>query len=134
MPDPLLCTEAEVKQLVHSFYARVQDDPLLGPIFTARIADWGLHLEKMVDFWSSALRGTARYRGTPLVKHAAIPGLSAGHFHHWLGLFRETTQTLGNPELQARADELATRIAASLWYGHPERRDSLRTIAEPSHG
>ncbi|MDR6536722.1 hemoglobin [Variovorax soli] len=121
MPDPDLCTEEEVMRLVHSFYARVRNDPVLGPIFESHIADWDRHLAKMVDFWSSALRGTARYKGTPVPRHAALPGLTITLFHRWLALFRETTQALENAALQQRADDLAHRIAGSLWYGYQAR-------------
>ena len=118
MPTPDLCTEEEVQQLVHGFYAQVREDPVLGPIFDAHVKDWTPHLAKMVDFWSSALRGTARFRGTPMPKHIALPGLSAQLFERWLALFRRTTAGLGNPPMQQRADELAGRIAESLWYGY----------------
>ena len=118
MPTPDLCTEEEVHQLVHGFYARVRQDPILAPIFDAHIQDWTPHLAKMVDFWSGALRGTARFRGTPMPKHVALPGLSAELFQHWLALFRQTTASLGNAALQERADDLAYRIADSLWYGY----------------
>ena len=117
MPTPDLCTEDEIRMLVHRFYDRVQGDPLLGPVFAERISDWDFHLKKMVDFWSSALRGTARFRGTPMPKHVAIPGLSSTLFRRWLRLFNETTQTLGNAPMRQRADELAERVAESLWYG-----------------
>lgn len=121
MPDPDFCTEEDVVRLVHTFYSKVRDDATLAPIFESRIADWDRHLAKMVDFWSSALRGTARYRGTPMPKHVALPGLSAELFHRWLALFRETTSSLGNPVLRERADDLAHRIAGSLWYGYHSR-------------
>ena len=117
MPSPDLCTEDEVHQLVHGFYARVRGDAVLGPIFDTHIRDWEPHLAKMVDFWSGALRGTARFRGTPMPKHVALPGLSADLFNRWLELFGETTATLGNPAMQERANDLASRIAESLWYG-----------------
>ena len=117
MPTPDLCTEEEVHQLVHGFYAQVRTDPLLGPIFEAHVKDWTPHLEKMCDFWSSALRGTARFRGAPMPKHIALPGLRAELFQRWLTLFRATTAALGNPAMQERADDLAARIADSLWYG-----------------
>lgn len=117
MPSPDLCTEDEVHQLVHGFYARVRKDAVLGPIFDTHIRDWEPHLAKMVDFWSGALRGTARFRGTPMPKHVALPGLSADLFNRWLELFGETTATLGNPAMQERANDLANRIAESLWYG-----------------
>lgn len=118
MPTPDLCTEEEVSSLVHGFYGRVRRDAVLGPIFERHIADWTPHLAKMVDFWSGALRGTARFRGTPMPKHIALPGLSAQLFERWLALFRATTATLGNPGLEQRANDLAARIAESLWYGY----------------
>ncbi|WBY03816.1 group III truncated hemoglobin [Ramlibacter tataouinensis] len=117
MPSPDLCTEDEVQRLVHDFYAKVRQDPLLGPVFDAHIQDWTPHLARMVDFWSSALRGTARFRGTPMPKHVALPELNPELFRRWLSLFAATTAALGNPALQQRADELAHRIADSLWYG-----------------
>lgn len=118
MPTPDLCTEDEVHQLVHGFYARVREDAVLGPIFNTHVKDWTPHLAKMVDFWSSALRGTARFRGTPMPKHVALPGLSAELFQRWLTLFHQTTAGLGNAAMQERADDLAGRIADSLWYSY----------------
>jgi hemoglobin len=125
MPDHDLCTEEEVVHLVHTFYSKVRNDPVLAPIFESHVAEWDLHLAKLVDFWSSALRGTARYRGAPMPKHAALPGLTATLFHRWLALFRETTQALENAQLRQRADDLAHRIAGSLWYGYQARHGAL---------
>jgi hemoglobin len=113
-----LCSEDEVAALVANFYSRVRDDELLGPIFARHVRDWDRHLPKMVDFWSSALRRTARYRGTPMPVHNALPGLDAALFARWVRIFRATTAAQGNAALQSRADELAERIAQSLWYGY----------------
>ena len=66
MPSPDLCTEEEVSRLVHGFYASVRKDAVLGPVFEEHVRDWDRHLPTMVDFWSGALRGTARFRGAPL--------------------------------------------------------------------
>ncbi|VTU36131.1 Group 3 truncated hemoglobin ctb [Variovorax sp. PBS-H4] len=129
MPDPDLCTEEDVVRLVHAFYSKVRKDELLAPIFATRITDWDRHLSRMVDFWSSALRGTARYRGMPMPAHAALPGLTPQLFHHWLALFRETTQALGNEALQRRANDLAHRIAGSLWYGYQARHGEPEGVA-----
>ncbi|WP_427911451.1 group III truncated hemoglobin [Ramlibacter sp. MMS24-I3-19] len=118
MPSADLCTEDEITFLVHSFYTRVRDDGQLGPIFDAHVRDWDTHLAKMVDFWSSTLRGTARFRGTPMPKHMALPGLSAELFGRWLALFDQTTATLPNVAMRERANDLARRIAGSLWYGY----------------
>ncbi len=77
----------------------------------------------MVDFWSSALRGTARFRGSPMPRHAALPGLSIELFQRWLRLFRQTTSALPNAALAAQANDLASRIAQSLWYGYKMNQD-----------
>ncbi|MEO6927563.1 MAG: group III truncated hemoglobin [Casimicrobiaceae bacterium] len=118
MRIPEICSEDEIRALVHAFYAAVRDDETLGPVFAAHVRDWDVHLAKMVDFWSSVLLGTARYRGTPMPTHCALPGLAPPLFRRWLALFRQTTASLGNPLLQAKADELSQRIAQSLWYGY----------------
>lgn len=137
MPDPQLCREEEVTELVQRFYARVRRDAQLGPIFNSRIHDWPAHEAKLCDFWSSALRGTRRFRGTPMPVHAALPGLNAELFGHWLRLFDETLATLPNAALRERARELAQRIADSLWYGYQLANPApppQATLAELSHG
>jgi hemoglobin len=131
MPRADLCTEDEIVQLVYSFYDRVRADEVLGPVFSAHVKDWDAHLPKMVDFWSSALRGTARFRGAPMPKHAALPGLSIELFQRWLVLFRQTTDALPNAALGERAQDLAQRIAQSLWYGYQVSHGLLVLDREP---
>lgn len=111
-------TEEEVIRLVESFYFKVRNDEELAPVFEAYLADWDQHIAKMIDFWSSALRGTGRYKGTPMSKHAALHGLTAHLFHRWLALFWKTTAELDNALLQQRADDLARRMAGGLWHGY----------------
>lgn len=118
MPDLELCTEAEIRDLVHAFYARVRADAELGPIFDAQVHDWDAHLARLADFWSSVLRGTGRYTGAPMPKHVAISGLSAPLFQRWLALFHTTSAELPNAALRERADAAAERIAQSLWFGY----------------
>jgi hemoglobin len=124
-----LCTEEEIRLLVHRFYAQVREDPELGPIFDAHVHDWPAHLSTLVDFWSSALRGTARFRGAPLPKHMALP-LTAELFGRWLAIFRRTTAGLGNAALEERANDLAQRIASSFWYAY--RRLDADQCARPA--
>jgi hemoglobin len=126
MPAADLCTEEEIIQLVYGFYDAVRADAVLGPIFNQHVKNWDTHLPVMVDFWSSALRGTARFRGSPMPKHAALPGLSIELFQHWLALFRQTTATLPNTALADKANDLAKRIAQSLWYGYQMSQDGGR--------
>ncbi len=105
--------EARLTDLVHGFYARAQADPLLGPVFAARIGDWDHHLGRMVDFWSSVALMTGRYHGQPVQAHAALP-IDGAHFERWLLLFRETARATLPPAGAAVVIERAERIAQSL--------------------
>jgi hemoglobin len=118
MNTQTLCTEEEIRGLIHAFYARVRQDEQLGPIFNARVDDWDHHLAKLSDFWSSVLLRTGRYNGTPMPKHIALPQLDPNLFQRWLSLFRETAAAQPNRQLDERACEAAGRIAQSLWMGY----------------
>lgn len=111
--------DEQIATLVHSFYERVQLEPLLGPLFAERIeADqWPMHLDKMVRFWSTILRGTNRYTGNPMIVHANMSGLTTAHFTRWLELFREVAekhlpQVIANSILQ-RAERMGQRLRAA---------------------
>jgi hemoglobin len=105
--------DAILIRLVHGFYDRVRTDPLLGPIFASRVDEWGPHLEKMVDFWSSVALMTGRYHGAPMPKHLPLP-VEAEHFDRWLDLFRQTAIEVCPLEGAALVIDRATRIAASI--------------------
>lgn len=134
MSTPDLCTEQEIETLVHAFYAKVRRDEVLGPIFNHHVDDWDHHLAKLVDFWSSVLRGTRRFSGTPMPKHVALPGLSADLFRRWLMLFQETTSFQPNHAMSERAYALAQRIAQSLWYGYQISRCPHELPADLTRG
>jgi hemoglobin len=129
MTATVCCTESEITGLVHEFYRRVRLDPQLGPIFNAHIDDWDEHLAKLVDFWSSILRRTARFSGAPMPKHAALPGLTDELFRNWLTLFRQTASEQPNQTMATQACQAAERIAQSLWMGY---QISQRPDAVPS--
>lgn len=129
-PHPDLCTEEEISRLVHTFYARARKDPLLGPIFEAHVSDWDTHFVQMINFWSMKLRGTNRFRGAPMPKHVALPGLSTELFERWLQLFRQTTSEMGNPLLQFNADTLASHIGDRLWLRYQMERYPDRELVE----
>lgn len=82
-------TETQIRRMVETFYRRVRDDDVLGPVFEERIgSEWDAHLDRMVDFWSTVLLASGRYRGDPIQAHRRIPGIASGHFDRWLELFR----------------------------------------------
>lgn len=134
MSDPSLCTEEEISRLVHAFYARVRQDGTLGPIFEAHVDDWDCHLARLVDFWSSLLRRTGRFTGTPMTVHAALPGLNAGLFQHWLDLFHKTAFEQPNRAMAERACAMAGRIAQSLWMGYQISQDPDAVPTALPHG
>jgi hypothetical protein len=59
-------TEAMIERLVRSFYDKVREDEMLGPVFDARITDWEPHLAQMCAFWSSVALMSGRYHGAPM--------------------------------------------------------------------
>ena len=114
--------DAMLSRLVHGFYDRVRRDPLLGPVFADRITDWGPHLDRMVEFWSSVALMTGRYHGAPMPKHLPLP-VEAEHFDRWLDLFRQTAQEICPPAGAAWVIERAERIASSIHMNILDARD-----------
>jgi hemoglobin len=115
-----------IDHLVETFYGKIQQDELLGPIFNARIADWPAHLARMKGFWRSVLHNSGEFAGNPMLKHMAIPGIELRHFSHWLDLFYETLRE-AEPTSDATAlvGGRARMIADSLLTGIVMHRDGL---------
>ena len=112
-------TEIQIDRLVEAFYAKVRQDPRLGPVFERAVgADgWPAHLAVLKTFWSSVLRGAGQYKGSPLAVHARIPGLTEDLFATWLDLFHATCAEVLDAERAHRAGAAAERIARSLKLG-----------------
>jgi len=108
--------EAMIERLVRTFYGRVQRDPLIGPIFAAKIVDWEHHIAKLCAFWSSVVLMTGRYHGQPMPKHVSLP-IDGRHFDRWLALFEQTAVEMCPPQAAAYFIERARRIADSLEMG-----------------
>ncbi|MDO7875581.1 group III truncated hemoglobin [Hymenobacter sp. ASUV-10] len=117
-PLPDLRTEADIVQLVDTFYERVSADALLAPIFmeVAQV-DWSHHLPTMYDFWSSVLLGTSRYKGRPLAQHFPLP-IGAEHFQRWLALFHASVDSLfsgpGADDAKKRAQHIGAMFQQRL--------------------
>jgi len=114
--------DALLHKLVHRFYDKVRADPMLAPVFAARITDWEPHLERMVAFWSSVALMTGRYHGAPVPAHVGLP-VNELHFVRWLALFRQTANETCPPAGAAHVIERAERIAQSL---HMAVQDAAR--------
>lgn len=111
-------SEEDITRLVPAFYARVREDPVLGPIFNGAIEDWPQHLDKLTAFWSSVMRSSGRYKGQPMVAHVRHePAMTRENFDRWLSLWSETSEALLPPEKAAAFQDRAGRIAESLQLG-----------------
>ncbi|MDP3961028.1 MAG: group III truncated hemoglobin [Pseudorhodobacter sp.] len=122
--------DAILTRLVHGFYHRVREDALLGPVFAARITDWGPHLARMVAFWSSVALMTGRYHGAPIPAHLPLP-IGDAHFSRWLELFRTTAREVCPPAGAAHVIERAERIAASIAINVKDARTAYGRSATP---
>jgi hemoglobin len=104
-------TEADITLLVHTFYAKVRADDMLGPIFEPIIKDnWAPHLDRMVDFWSTILLYTKKYKDDPMPKHRKL-SVEQAHFDRWLFLFNQTIDELFMGEVADNARLRAASIA-----------------------
>ena len=113
-----LTDETEIELLVRSFYGRIRDDEMLGPIFARVIGDdWEPHLQKMFAFWSSVMLMTGRYKGQPMAVHLRLKSVTPEHFDRWLALFQQTASETCNEETAAAFMQRAERIANSFKLG-----------------
>lgn len=108
--------DAMIETVVRTFYGKVREDELLGPVFDKQIADWEAHLQRMCAFWSSVSLLSGRYSGRPMEKHAPLP-VDAEHFDRWLALFETTAKEVCPPVAAEHFIERARRIAESLELG-----------------
>jgi hemoglobin len=101
----------DVKQLVDTFYEKVQRDEMLGPIFNAVIQDrWPEHLDKMYRFWQTILLEEHTYYGSPFPPHAKLP-IEKIHFERWLTLFYDNIDDQFEGEKADEAKWRATKMA-----------------------
>ena len=110
-------TEETIRDLVHSFYAKVREDSYIGPMFLEAIQDWPEHLNKLCDFWSSQTLGTDRFPGTPMAAHLKLTKIQPPMFQRWLMLFELTCHEVFAKEQAEIFIEHSRRIARGLAYG-----------------
>lgn len=124
-------SEAMIENLVQVFYAGVRRDPILGPIFERVIApaEWPPHLAKLVDFWSSVLLMSGRFKGSPMTAHLAIGGLGPTEFARWLLLFRQTAKEIWPVEASELIIAKSEIIGRSLQLGIETQREKPCALA-----
>jgi len=128
-------TESMIRDVVHTFYARVRVDPALGPIFNRVIGEgWHDHLAKLCDFWSSVLLMTGRFKGSPMTAHARLADIRPTHFARWLHLFAQTVEQLCPPQAAALFIARSQMIARSLQLGLAVNRGELPPVRSAPGG
>ncbi len=88
-------TKEDIVLMVDTFYQKVQQDELIGPIFNSRIAPeaWPAHLDRMYTFWTTILLNQPGYSGQPFEKHRDMP-IDKVHFERWVNLFEALVDSL----------------------------------------
>jgi hemoglobin len=117
--------EAMIDRLIRSFYGRARLDPLIGPIFEAKVHDWEAHFDRMGAFWSSVALMSGRYHGRPMTVHLSLP-VDTPHFDRWLEIFAATARDVCPPAAAAHFLERAHRIADSLELGVAFKKGEIR--------
>jgi hemoglobin len=132
---PYAAVEDSIRQLVDLFYARVRQDPQLGPVFAGALGEseaaWAQHLARLSDFWSSVVLRSGRYHGDPFSTHLRLPDLEPAMFDRWLALWGETCTEVLDPELADIFRDRADRIARSLRMGLFERLPAKLSKVSP---
>lgn len=123
---------ADVFTLVSTFYGAIRKDVLLGPIFNAHLSEeqWPAHMEKLTDFWVTALFGVASFKGNPVRAHRNVDknlnhAIDQVHFGTWLQLWFNTIDGLYEGELAQRAKDAARKMATNqylaIWKYRPQQ-------------
>lgn len=105
-------TLEDIKLMVNTFYSRIRDNQILGPIFEKRIQEnWQMHLEKMYRFWQTVLMEEHTYNGAPFPPHATM-NLEERHFELWVDIFSCTVNDLFEGPLAKEALYRGTLMAS----------------------
>ncbi|PST82750.1 globin [Pedobacter yulinensis] len=109
----------DIRNLVNTFYGKVQEDDLIGPIFNGRVGDWQVHLEKMYRFWQTVLLDEYTYNGRPFPPHANMP-VNQLHFDRWLSLWSATVDSYfagaKAQEAKWRGEKMAVMFLSKIEY------------------
>jgi hemoglobin len=123
----------DINLLVTTFYSEVRKNELLGPIFNYHIAtaQWPAHLEKLTDFWETALLGNVCFKGNPSEAHLNVDAqmkysIDKIHFDTWLQLWATTIDSLYVGSVSERAKEGSKRMAAGQFQYILKNRPECR--------
>ncbi len=112
-------SRADIFLLVSTFYDKVRQDVVLGPIFNTTIKDWDAHLDQLTTFWESSLFLKTKYLGNPLEAHVRVDkafnhSIGAKHFGLWLNLWFSTIDALFEGERAEQAKRRAQKMSTFM--------------------
>lgn len=115
-----ITTTDDVTLMVDTFYAHVNKDELLSPIFNDfSKVDWDFHLPKMYSFWNTLIFGKQSYKGNPFAAHIPLP-IGGLHFERWLELFKNNIDEHFSGKVaehtKVRAESIAHIFQRKLQY------------------
>ena len=114
----------DVYFLVATFYEKIREDELLGPIFNGIIKDWDHHLEHLTNFWCSQLFIERSYKGNPIEVHRKVDEyahhkIDEHYFGKWLNYWIQTIDSHFEGEqtfiLKNRARKMASFIHIDIF-------------------
>jgi hemoglobin len=109
-------TANDIAALVYNFYADIENDQLLRPVFMEAIGpNWDYHLMRIVSFWCTVVLKTRGFRGNVLERHMRIPDLKVEHFARWLSLWHGRTLRTFPAEHAALLQRTAETIAKTIF-------------------
>ncbi len=121
IPPRFPITPHEIDAVVITFYDRIRNHEVLGPVFFESLPPlgpvWQEHEEKIAAFWRNAILFERSFDGNPQRTHQMREGVMPEHFALWLALFDEVLQEKLTPEQAASWSALAHRIGAGLRMG-----------------
>ncbi|MBC7692840.1 MAG: group 1 truncated hemoglobin [Methylotenera sp.] len=94
--------ETGLSKILHTFYARMRDDILIGFFFDGKDVD--VIAEKQKQFLMRAMGGSFSYSGkAPAQAHLELAPILAGHFDRRLRILEEVLRENGLPDQDIRS-------------------------------
>ncbi len=109
----------DVFLLVTTFYKKIREDAVLGPIFNRHIQDWDSHMTVLTDFWETQIFLVRKYRDNPLAKHIEVDAkeghsINEKHFGIWINHWVQTVDSLFTGDKAFMAKNKARKMASFI--------------------
>ncbi|MBT8184036.1 MAG: group III truncated hemoglobin [Eudoraea sp.] len=121
----------DIHLLVRTFYGKIREHEILGPIFNEIISDWEGHFNLLTDFWESQLFLRRKYSGNPVEVHQEVDDkmdhtITPEHFGYWINLWFATIDDLFDGETawiaKNRAQKMSTMLYMQIYQHRNEKQ------------